>query len=124
MRTVTRSRRGTPPPHAPETIDQVRNAIDALEARGLGPRFILSGLCSGAYWSFHGALADDRVTAALMLNGAALIWDPNLDKMRDLRAGLRDPWLWRRAARGQVSLGGHWRCCVGRRRRSAGSRAT
>jgi pimeloyl-ACP methyl ester carboxylesterase len=89
--------------YAPETIDQIRATLDALEARGVASRFILSGLCSGAYWSFRGALEDERVTSAFMLNAAALVWDPNLENMRNLRASMRDARLWRRAVQGKVS---------------------
>jgi pimeloyl-ACP methyl ester carboxylesterase len=42
--------------------------LDALEARGLPPRFVLAGLCTGAYWSFQGALADRRVVGAFAIN--------------------------------------------------------
>ena len=54
--------------HGEQFFAQTRAALDALEGAGLGNRFILVGLCSGAYWAFHAALADDRVAAALMIN--------------------------------------------------------
>ena len=65
--------------------DQALAVLDALEQRGLPPRFLLAGLCSGAFWSFHGALRDDRVTAAFMLNLRAVFWDSSLDAVRDAR---------------------------------------
>ncbi len=61
--------------HVPEYVEQTRAAIDALVARGLPSRFVLAGLCSGAYWAFHAALADDRVAGALMVNPRVLFWD-------------------------------------------------
>ncbi len=61
--------------YEPRLVGHVRAALDALEERGLGPRFVLGGLCSGAYWSFHGALEDERVAGALMINPRALMWD-------------------------------------------------
>lgn len=85
-------------------VAQVQAALDELQARGLGPRFVLVGLCSGAYWSFHAALEDERVAAALMLNPRALFWDPTIEKMRELRMGLLKPKVWRRALRGDFSL--------------------
>jgi pimeloyl-ACP methyl ester carboxylesterase len=42
--------------------------LDALEARGLPARFVLVGLCTGAYWSFQGALGDRRVVGAFAIN--------------------------------------------------------
>jgi hypothetical protein len=42
-------------------------------------------LCSGAYWAFHAALEDPRVSAALMLNPRALVWDPAVSEADDLR---------------------------------------
>jgi pimeloyl-ACP methyl ester carboxylesterase len=90
--------------YAPETVDQVRAALDVLQERTGARRFVLVGLCSGAYWSFHTAIADERVACAMMLNPAALIWDPGLDKRRDLRTGLHDASLRRRALRGDISM--------------------
>src|SRR6202034_233365 len=48
-------------------------------------RFVVGGLCAGAYWSLHAALDDARVTASLMINPRALVWDPGLLPARDLR---------------------------------------
>ncbi|HEY5144867.1 MAG TPA: hypothetical protein VII98_15305 [Solirubrobacteraceae bacterium] len=61
--------------YVPEFVDEARAALDVLQTRGLGPRFVLGGLCSGAHWSLHGALRDERVTGALMINPRALMWD-------------------------------------------------
>jgi pimeloyl-ACP methyl ester carboxylesterase len=91
--------------HVPGLVAQVRSALDALEAEGYGQRFVLGGLCSGAYWSFHAALQDERVTAAVMLNPRAIYWDAALDASRDLRRGLLRPSSWRKVLRGEVSLG-------------------
>jgi alpha-beta hydrolase superfamily lysophospholipase len=82
--------------YVPELLDQVRGAIDALEARGLGRRFALAGLCSGAYWSFQMALRDDRVRAAFMINPLALFWDPSLESDRGIRRGPLRRSSWRR----------------------------
>lgn len=85
-------------------VAEVRAALDALEADGFGPRFLLGGLCSGAYWAFHAAVADERVRAAALLNPRALTWEPSLERLRELRAGVRDPRLWGRALRGDIPL--------------------
>ncbi len=86
----------------PGIASQLRAVLDALAARGLGPRFALVGLCAGSYWAFHGALQDDRVTAAFMLNPARLFWDELLAARRELRKGLLEPRHWRRLAGGEL----------------------
>lgn len=86
--------------YVPQLVTQVRAALDVLEARGLPARFVLLGLCSGAYWSFHAALQDDRVAAALMLNPRTLFWDEwqhTVRESRKLRRALR-PSAWRRVS--------------------------
>lgn len=67
-------------------VPQALAAVDFLQERGVGRRFMLGGLCSGAYWSFHAALVDERVPAVLLLNPRALVWDAGLGPGRDLRA--------------------------------------
>lgn len=84
-------------------IGQVSAALDVLEAEGVGSRFVLGGLCSGAHWSFHSALRDERVMGALMLNPQALFWDPSLEAARDLRRGMRSS-SWRKILRGEVPM--------------------
>lgn len=54
----------------------VRDALDALESRGVSPRFLVAGLCAGAYWSFKVGQTDPRVEGIVMLNPAALVYDP------------------------------------------------
>lgn len=83
-------------------IEQISATLDALQRRGLGPHFVLVGLCSGSYWSFHAALRDQRVRAALMLNLGVIFWDPTVEPMRELRGATRDPALWRGALRGEI----------------------
>jgi alpha-beta hydrolase superfamily lysophospholipase len=68
-----------------ELVPQVLAALDVLENRGVGDRFVLAGLCGGAFWCFHAALRDARVSAALMLNPRRLFWDPELTPSRDFR---------------------------------------
>lgn len=92
--------------YEPSFIGQVRTVLDTLEARGLPPRFVLLGLCSGAYWSFHTALQDDRVTSVIMLNPRALIWDAWVHSVRETRSKFRNVFsadAWRRLLGGEVS---------------------
>jgi alpha-beta hydrolase superfamily lysophospholipase len=96
--------------YVPEFVGQARAALDVLEARGLPRRFVLGGLCSGAYWSLYGAVEDERVAAALMLNPRALTWDSEslvIQARREAQAlgrRLTNPRAWGRLVRGQVSL--------------------
>jgi pimeloyl-ACP methyl ester carboxylesterase len=75
--------------YTPAMVDQVLVSLDVLDARKLGPAYVLAGLCSGAYWSFHAALRDERVSAAFMLNPQTIFWDPSVDTARLLRRGSR-----------------------------------
>lgn len=86
-------------------VDHVIAAMDELVQRGLPARFLLSGLCAGAYWSFHAALRDPRVIAVFALNPRALIWDESLDEERDARkiGGVVKGSSWRQVLRGEVS---------------------
>jgi alpha-beta hydrolase superfamily lysophospholipase len=88
--------------YIPQLVDQVQTAIDVVEAQGIAQRFVLTGLCSGAYWSFHGALRDERVVAAFMLNPRTLFWDASQETVRYLRRGLLQPASWRMVLSGDV----------------------
>jgi pimeloyl-ACP methyl ester carboxylesterase len=90
--------------YTPALVDQVCSALDALQESGVASRFVLGGLCSGAYWSFHAALRDRRVAAAFMLNPQALFWDESLEASRALRRGVLRSSSWRKLMRGQVPL--------------------
>ncbi|HEX3511506.1 MAG TPA: hypothetical protein VHT27_10465 [Solirubrobacteraceae bacterium] len=87
--------------YTPRMTAQVGAAIEALADQDLGHRFVLGGLCSGAYWAFHAAHADERVIAALLLNPQALVWDPSLETARELRKGMRGSSM-RRIMNGEV----------------------
>jgi pimeloyl-ACP methyl ester carboxylesterase len=89
--------------YIPQLVDQVQTAIDVVEAQGVAQRFVLVGLCSGAYWSFHGALRDERVAAAFMLNPRTLFWDASQETVRYLRRGLFQTASWRMVLRGEVA---------------------
>jgi pimeloyl-ACP methyl ester carboxylesterase len=68
-----------------EFAAQVIAAMNALEHDGVATRFLLGGVCSGAYWSLHAALADERVDGLLLLNMLAFNWTPELGALRDAR---------------------------------------
>lgn len=96
--------------YRPEFAAQVGAVLDSLQERGLGGRFLLSGLCAGSYWSFRAALEDPRVEAAVLLNAGALIWHDNLLRQRQARKleRLLQPSWWWKALRGEVSLSRLW----------------
>jgi alpha-beta hydrolase superfamily lysophospholipase len=88
-------------------LEQVRVVLDTLEARGLGPRFVLGGLCAGAYWSLRMAQLDTRVSAAAALNPAYVVYDGGLSnaigRSRALGPRLFKRATWVRALRGEAS---------------------
>jgi alpha-beta hydrolase superfamily lysophospholipase len=89
---------------------QAHAALDALDARGLPPRFIVLGLCAGAYWSLQTALADERIGTVAMLNPRSLIWDEGIygvRRARELRERLLLASTWRKAVRGELNLARH-----------------
>jgi alpha-beta hydrolase superfamily lysophospholipase len=92
--------------YVPQLVEQVALVLDALEGRGVGDRFVLTGLCSGGYWAFQAAVREQRVSAALLVNSGALVWDNDLVMRRDARkiTRLRQLAWWREILRGQVRI--------------------
>lgn len=82
-------------------IDQAQAVLDQLAARGLPDRFIVGGLCAGAYWALRVALADERVISAMMINLYAFTWSEALAAERETSSALRGlrTALWRRVIR-------------------------
>jgi len=77
---------------APTLVPQILSTLDFLQARGVGERFVLGGLCASANWAFHAALRDPRVRGVMLINLRALAsWDPGLGPTRDLRALVSQP---------------------------------
>ena len=64
--------------YAPEATAATLRMLDQLADRGLADRFVLGGLCSGAYWSLQAALADPRVVGALTINLYSFWWSDAL----------------------------------------------
>ena len=80
--------------------------LDDLAGRGLGPRFVLIGLCAGAYWAFHRTASDDRVVEAIILNPRAMIWDSGLLARREAQkvVQLMERGSWRRIVKGEIGV--------------------
>jgi len=92
--------------YVPGLVDQVSVVLDALETRGLGDRFVVTGLCSGGYWAFQSAIREERISAALLVNSGALVWDDELVTRREGHkvARLRQLIWWRKILRGDVTI--------------------
>jgi dienelactone hydrolase len=57
-----------------DAIDDVRQAMDLLGAMHGARRFVLMGVCSGAFLAFHTTLADARVAGQLLVSPFAFEW--------------------------------------------------
>jgi pimeloyl-ACP methyl ester carboxylesterase len=68
-----------------EMAEQVLAALDELEMRGLPSRFLVGGLCSGAYWGFHAALRDERVRGLVLINIWTFFWSEQRAAAHDMR---------------------------------------
>ncbi len=92
-------------------LEQVRVVLDALEARGLPRRFLLGGLCAGAYWALSIANDDSRVSAVVALNPGYIVYDGGLSNAmgqgRRIVPMLLTRSTWSRVLRGQVTPSAH-----------------
>jgi pimeloyl-ACP methyl ester carboxylesterase len=90
--------------YIPEYEDQVIAVLDSLEADGIASRFVLVGLCAGAYWAFRVARRDRRIESLALLNAGALTWNESLLRQRDARKldrVFQRRW-WGKLSRGEV----------------------
>ncbi len=90
-----------------EIAEQVLAALDELESRGLPGAFLIGGLCSGAYWGFHAALADERVRGLILVNLWSFVWSEEIAVARDARRArtLLRSGAWREVARIAIGEG-------------------
>jgi pimeloyl-ACP methyl ester carboxylesterase len=116
-------------PGAPENrvytngyVDDVKRAMELLAERRGMHRFLLVGLCSGAYFAFRTAIDDPRVIGQLLLSPHTFDWregdsiTPTLRPLdnpvsdyastRYYARALSDPTVWLRTLRGQVNVRG------------------
>jgi alpha-beta hydrolase superfamily lysophospholipase len=89
----------------PRRTAETISVLDHLQELGLPGRFILGGLCSGAYWALHAALADRRVAGALMVNLYGFQWSEELVAERETAQslGALRGRGWRKLLRGDAS---------------------
>jgi hypothetical protein len=86
-------------------VAQVRLALDALPGLGLPPRFLLIGMCSGAYWAFICAQTDPRIVALDLFNTRMLLFDETRGRAAEVRhlRRLAGREVWRRMAAGELT---------------------
>jgi pimeloyl-ACP methyl ester carboxylesterase len=99
-----------------DSVDDVQEAMSALERWRGCSRFVLVGLCSGAFLAFHAAARDPRVIGQALVNMFAFEWkegDPIAPTERSSYASNRfyvrallDRRVWQRALRGEVDVKG------------------
>ena len=87
-------------------------------------RFVLVGLCSGAYLAFHTTVLDARVVGQVLLSSYAFEWHEGdsvapterkpFDSTRSYMRGLLDRRVWVRALKGEVEIGSIARVLVER----------
>ena len=84
---------------------QVAIALDALPGYGLPPRFLLVGMCSGAYWAFTRAVQDPRIVALELLNTRMLLFDETRGSAAEVRhlRRLTGRELWRDVLAGKLT---------------------
>jgi pimeloyl-ACP methyl ester carboxylesterase len=71
--------------YTPDLVEQARGALQLADEMNLPNRFLLGGLCSGAYWSFELAVSDPRVSGIMMLNPRLLVFDAGAEGNREVR---------------------------------------
>jgi len=95
-----------------QATDDVRRTMDVLENTQGAKRFLLCGLCAGAFMAYHTAVVDPRVVGVVMINVRAFEWHEgdtldeyqrNTSKSTDFyrRAALQ-PQSWIRLASGNL----------------------
>jgi pimeloyl-ACP methyl ester carboxylesterase len=77
-------------------------------------RFVLAGLCSGAYLAFHTGVEDPRVVGQILMNPQTFEWKEgdslalssrtSFLSTRYYAKALFEPAMWKRAAKGQLNV--------------------
>jgi pimeloyl-ACP methyl ester carboxylesterase len=99
--------------YATQSVDDVRFAMDAEQARTGASSFALFGICSGACVAFNGAVTDPRVVAQVLVNLPVFHFPVGLKLLHSRTAGKSTLYYkskisqfdtWGRLLRGQVNL--------------------
>ncbi len=101
-------------PYATQLVNDVSATMAQLASDKRGERFVLAGLCSGAYVAYHAALNDTRVTGIALLNLQTFQWTDEMQlevsplstrTETDYYARrLLDKDAWQKLVRGEVDL--------------------
>ncbi|MEO8175439.1 MAG: alpha/beta fold hydrolase [Sphingomicrobium sp.] len=68
-----------------ELVLQANAVLDLAVSVGLPERFLIGGICSGAFWAFQVALSDPRVASVVAVNPGMLVFDPQVKGRRTAR---------------------------------------
>jgi pimeloyl-ACP methyl ester carboxylesterase len=100
--------------YARGVVAGMQKALDELGPRLGVQRFMLLGLCSGAYAAFHASLVDERVSGIVLINPQTFDFREgdtidvarrrNFQEARRYRRVLRSGQNWKKALRGQVDF--------------------
>ncbi len=98
-----------------EAFADIGDAIEALARRGYS-QFVLAGLCSGAYASFHAARKDARVRGLVLLNPLTFVWrdgwvvklphewKAEMESKPSYKKAVFQLRTWQRLARGEINV--------------------
>jgi dienelactone hydrolase len=102
--------------YANASLDDIAHALTFLSERRGVTRFVLVGLCSGAYLAYHGAARDARVVGQVLVNPQTFEWKAGDSLVMQRRqsykstryylAALADRRVWRQALRGELDQRG------------------
>lgn len=76
-------------------VAETRQAMDALAERSGMDEFGLIGICSGAEISFKTALADERVTGAVLINAPQYKEEPSSELLANIAQRQESHYYWR-----------------------------
>ncbi|MES2186694.1 MAG: alpha/beta fold hydrolase [Pseudomonadota bacterium] len=101
--------------YALHSVADVLAALRFLRAQHQVEKFVLVGVCSGAYLSFHAAMTEADVASIILVNPQTFTWREGdslelkrrtgIHSMRFYRSRLFDAGTWKRLVTGQVNLG-------------------
>lgn len=102
--------------YSKDSVGDVRVAMSHLQALCGAQRFVLVGLCSGAYLAFHTCIEDERAVGQILLNPQTFEWKEGDSLELSMRKSflstryymraLFNPTVWNRGLRGQLNVRG------------------
>ncbi len=78
---------------------EIKSIIDKINKNGEKNTFILTGLCSGAYFSFHAALdlQDENIVESILINPLVFYWEKGMS-FENSTSGNVSAWNWYKQA--------------------------